>query len=411
MDKETKGSPKIDEMENLLDEICIQSGLKAVVFSCWELMTQMIEKRLRKMGLGYVRLHGGVPTAKRGELMDRFRDDDAVQVFISTDAGGVGLNLQSGSALINMDVPWNPAVLEQRNARIHRLGQKRSVQIINLVAAASYEEQVLSLVNTKQHLFDNVVKEDATEDVVGVSKKMLETLLEEFAPSREGDPDEKVDEQETDEAKADNLPRDSRNRPLDEAMRDCIKGLQEAFGPRIERIFGAQGSLIAVIDRIDGEAEQTAIDLSQKVPVALIDLMTLGSLNRLGAASPLAQVQTYYDAKVDQPAAAGPSRLASMAEEKFNGAKLLMGQGLHTSALELLLSAQLATAAQRAGLDMPKPAAEAAVWVYSEAIPKGFLSPEEAGLIMQAVGLSQAPTVPETLVDQLVEDTAAFIAR
>jgi SNF2 family DNA or RNA helicase len=67
------------------------------------------------------------------ELMDRFRDDDAVKVFISTDAGGVGLNLQSGSALINMDVPWNPAVLEQRNARIHRLGQKRSVQIITLM--------------------------------------------------------------------------------------------------------------------------------------------------------------------------------------------------------------------------------------------------------------------------------------
>ena len=410
VDKETKGSPKIDEMADLLDEICIQSGLKAVVFSCWELMTQMIEKRLRKMGLGYVRLHGGVPTAKRGELMDRFRDDDAVQVFISTDAGGVGLNLQSGSALINMDVPWNPAVLEQRNARIHRLGQKRSVQIITLVAAASYEEQVLSLVNTKQHLFDNVVKEDATEDVVGVSKKMLETLIEELSP-RDAGTVEKLDEAETDEDRPDNLPRESKTRPLDEAMRDCIKGLQEAFGPRIERIFGSQGSLIAVIDRIDGEAERVAIDLSKKIPVALIDLMTLGSLNRLGAASPLAQVQTYYDAKEDQPMVAGRSRLATMAEEKFNGAKVLMDQGLHTPALELMLSAQLATAAQRAGLDIPKSAAEAGVWVYSEAIPKGFLTQEEAGLIMQAVGLSQAPSVPEILMDQLMKNTAAFISR
>ena len=407
VDKETKGSPKIDEMADLLDEICIQSGLKAVVFSCWELMTRMVEKRLRKMGLGYVRLHGGVPTAKRGELMDRFRDDDAVQVFISTDAGGVGLNLQSGSALINMDVPWNPAVLEQRNARIHRLGQKRSVQIITLVAAASYEEQVLSLVNTKQHLFDNVVKEDATEDVVGVSKKMLDTLIEELAPSKEAGPEEV----ETEEDKPDDMPREPKTRPLDEAMRDCIRGLQEAFGPRIERIFGSQGSLIAVIDRIDGEAEQMAIDLSQKIPVALIDLMTLSSLNRLGAASPLAQVQTYYDAKQDPPAAGSPSRLTTMAEEKFHGAKLLMGQGLHTSALELLLSAQLATAAQRAGLDIPKTAAEAGVWVYSEAIPKGFLTQEEAGLIMQAVGMSQAPTVPEMLMDQLMKDTAAFIAQ
>ncbi len=410
VDKETKGSPKIDEMADLLDEICIQSGLKAVVFSCWELMTQMIEKRLRKMGLGYVRLHGGVPTAKRGELMDRFRDDDAVQVFISTDAGGVGLNLQSGSALINMDVPWNPAVLEQRNARIHRLGQKRSVQIITLVAAAAYEEQVLSLVNTKQHLFDNVVKEDATEDVVGVSKKMLDTLVEELAAPKEAGPAEPLEEVTPDQIPPSDMQMEPKDRPMDEAVRDCIKGLQEAFGSRIERIFGSQGSLIAVIDRIDGKAEQVAIDLSQKVPVALIDLMTLSSLNRLGAASPLAQVQTYYDVKEDQSTVAGPSRLATMAEEKFNGAKMLMGQGLHTSALDLLLSAQLATAADRAGLDFPKTAAEAGVWVYSEAIPKGILTQDEAGLIMQAVGLSQAPTVPEMLMDQLMKDTAVFMA-
>ena len=411
VDKETKGSPKIDEMADLLDEICIQSGLKAVVFSCWELMTQMVEKRLRKMGLGYVRLHGGVPTAKRGELMDRFRDDDAAQVFISTDAGGVGLNLQSGSALINMDVPWNPAVLEQRNARIHRLGQKRSVQIITLVAASAYEEQVLSLVNTKQHLFDNVVKEDATEDVVGVSKKMLDVLIEELAPPGEAGPAEKLEEAETDEARPADMQGESKARPLDEAMRDCIKGLQEAFGPRIERIFGAQGSLIAVIDRIDGKAEQVAIDLSQKVPVALIDMMTLSSLNRLGAASPLAQVQTYYDAGQDTPSADSPSRLATMAEEKFNGARLLMDQRLHTPALDLLLAAQLATAADRAGLSIPKAAAEAGVWVYSEAIPKGILTQEEASLIMQTVGLSQATTVPEMLMDQLMKDTATFIAQ
>jgi len=411
VDKETKGSPKLDEMADLLDEICIQSGLKAVVFSGWELMTRMVEKRLRKMGLGYVRLHGGVPTAKRGELIDRFRDDDAVQVFVSTDAGGVGLNLQAGAALINMDVPWNPAVLEQRNARIHRLGQKRSVQIITLVAAASYEEQVLSLVNTKKHLFDNVVNEDATEDVVGVSKKMLDTLIEELAGPTGAGPAEPLEEAESDEDRPVDMQRQPKDRPLDEAVRDCIKGLQEAFGPRIERIFGSQGSLIAVIDRIDGDAEQVAIDLSKKVPVALIDLLTLRSLNRLGAASPLAQVQTYYDAKKDQPSVAGPSRLAVMAEEKLSGARLLMGQGLHTPALELLLSAQLATAADRAGLDIPKAAAEAGVWVYSEAIPKGILSQAEAGLIMQAVGLSQAPSVPEMLMDQLIKDTAAFMAQ
>lgn len=279
------------------------------------------------------------------------------------------------------------------------------------MAAASYEEQVLSLVNTKQHLFDNVVNEDATEDVVGVSKKMLDTLIEELAGPTQGGPEESLEEVAADDVNPPDVQRQSKARPLDEAVRDCIKGLQAAFGPRIERIFGSQGSLIAVIDRIDGDAEQVAIDLSKTVPVALIDLLTLGSLNRLGAASPLAQVQTYYDAKLDPPSACGPSRLAVMAEEKLSGARLLMGQGLHSSALELLLSAQLAVAADRAGLDIPKAAAEAGVWVYSEAIPKGILTQEEAGLIMQAVGLSQAPSVPAMLMDQLIKDTAAFMAQ
>ncbi len=103
VDKETEGSPKLDELESILEELCVQSGLKAVVFSQWEQMTRMVEQRLRRMGLGCVRLHGGVHSAKRGELIDRFHQDDAVQVFISTDAGGVGLNLQCASVLINLD--------------------------------------------------------------------------------------------------------------------------------------------------------------------------------------------------------------------------------------------------------------------------------------------------------------------
>ncbi|WP_287258790.1 C-terminal helicase domain-containing protein [Mesorhizobium sp.] len=60
-----------------------------------------------------------------------FRDDPACRVFLSTDAGSTGLNLQHASTLVNMDLPWNPAILEQRIARIHRMGQKRPVRVIN----------------------------------------------------------------------------------------------------------------------------------------------------------------------------------------------------------------------------------------------------------------------------------------
>ncbi|MEM8932440.1 MAG: SNF2-related protein, partial [Acidobacteriota bacterium] len=94
VDKTTEGSPKLDELSVLLEQACVDGGQKVVIFSEWERMTHMAEMRARELGLGTVRLHGGIPTARRGALIDRFRDDPSVQVFVSTDAGGVGLNLQ-----------------------------------------------------------------------------------------------------------------------------------------------------------------------------------------------------------------------------------------------------------------------------------------------------------------------------
>jgi SNF2 family DNA or RNA helicase len=84
--------------------------------------------------------------------MQKFREDPECMVFLSTDAGGVGLNLQGGSAVINMDIPWNPAVLEQRIGRIHRLGQQKTVRVINFVTSASIEENILGLLKFKKSL-------------------------------------------------------------------------------------------------------------------------------------------------------------------------------------------------------------------------------------------------------------------
>jgi hypothetical protein len=372
------------------------------------------------MKLGFVRLHGGVPTAKRGELMDRFREDDGVQVFISTDAGGVGLNLQSGSVLVNLDVPWNPAVLEQRNGRVHRLGQTRKVQIITMVAADSYEEHVLSLVQGKQHLFDNVISEDATEDVVGVSKKLLDALVEDLT-APQPDPAEPAAEAEeiieTPAPPAAVAPgqailaeKDGADGSVEEAITLCITELQQALGARIERILGSGGGLLAVIDRVDAEADQVAARLSGTVPVAVIDRCTLNGLSRLGASSPVSVSRTYYDASLhtDQ---GGMSRLAALAAEKLQAARLLMEQHCHNSAVELTLSALLAAAADRAGLEQPVTAREAGVWIYGEALPKGILKQEEVALIMRGVTLAQSPSVPESLITGLLDDTDLFVRQ
>ena len=419
VDKETEASPKIDEMEILLEEICLQEGRKAVVFSQWELMTRLVEKRLRRMGLGFVRLHGGVPTAQRGALMDSFRDDDGIQVFVSTDAGGVGLNLQSGSALINLDVPWNPAVLEQRNARIHRLGQKRRVQIITMVAADSYEQQVLELVGTKQNLFDNVIKEDATEDVVGVSRKLLETLMEGLAEEEKlpeptaPSPAENIAEIENGQLcethQSSRIPNTFRDTRTEEAIRHCIEKLQIHLGLRIERIFGAQGGLICVLDRVDEAAEALAVQLSEQIPVALIDHFALQGLSRLGSASPLAEAETYYD-QDQQPQKSGPSKLQLLASENLEAARVLAEREMQKPSLELLVSAILAKAGDLAGLDKPITASEAGVWIYGEALPKGLLTDAEATLLMRGIGLNLAKKLPPELFNGFLQEADIFIS-
>jgi hypothetical protein len=111
-----------------------------------------------------VLFHGGVPGEQRGALVERFHTDPDCRIFLSTDAGGVGLNLQHAAALVvNMDLPWNPAVLEQRIGRVHRMGQSRGVQVVNLIGQGSIEEGMLGVLAFKKSLFAGVLDGGASE--------------------------------------------------------------------------------------------------------------------------------------------------------------------------------------------------------------------------------------------------------
>ena len=158
-DREKTG-PKLTELEEILTEEIASNGHKAVVFSQWANMLAFTEPALQRIGLGYVKLTGAVPSAKRGDLIQKFFDDPACRVFLSTDAGGVGLNLQAASLVINLDLPWNPAVLEQRIARAHRHGQHSSVQVINLIAKDTIEERMLDTLAAKKNVFATVFGTD-----------------------------------------------------------------------------------------------------------------------------------------------------------------------------------------------------------------------------------------------------------
>ena len=178
LDQKTRFDTKVEECVNIISDIISEEGEKVVVFSQWERMTRLIAKELEAKEIGFEYLHGGVPSEKRKNLVDNFQNEPSSRVFLSTDAGSTGLNLQAAATIINIDLPWNPAVLEQRIGRIYRLGQQNNIQVINLVAPHSIEESMVGKLRFKTSMFEGVL--DDGEDSVFISDdkftKMMETV-------------------------------------------------------------------------------------------------------------------------------------------------------------------------------------------------------------------------------------------
>ncbi|MGE4073987.1 MAG: DEAD/DEAH box helicase, partial [Reyranella sp.] len=197
VDNETDHGVKADELAALLVDLFADPDAKAVVFSQWTRTHDIVIRRLEAHGIGYVSFHGGVASENRPALVQRFRDDPACRVFLSTDAGSTGLNLQHASTLINMDLPWNPAVLEQRAARIHRLGQVRPVRIVNFVAKGTIEEGMLSVLAFKRSLSAGILDGGGSEISLGGSRlnrfmKEVESVTGQMGESEAVTPDEEI---------------------------------------------------------------------------------------------------------------------------------------------------------------------------------------------------------------------------
>jgi hypothetical protein len=204
VDQRNDQGSKADEAAMLLDEILERPGAKAVVFSQWLRMHELLVKRFEGRRWDHVLSHGSLTGSKRKDLIDRFRDDPNCRVFLSTDSGGVGLNLQHASVVLNMDLPWNPAVLEQRVGRVHRLGQQQLVRVINFVAQGTIEEGMLEVLKFKKSLFAGVLDCGEKEVFLGGSRlnKFIETVesatsaipeatIEDTEEALRGSPDER----------------------------------------------------------------------------------------------------------------------------------------------------------------------------------------------------------------------------
>jgi len=172
LNQETNYGNKIGEIKELIKEITENDENKIVIFSQWKRMFKLLIRELDKMEIPFVYLNGDVPASQRKVIIERFQSDHELKIFLSTDAGGVGVNLQKGNVLINIDLPWNPAVLEQRIGRIYRLGQTKHINVFNFISAGSIEHRILYLLEFKRSVFAGVIEEEGKDEV------MLEGFLE-----------------------------------------------------------------------------------------------------------------------------------------------------------------------------------------------------------------------------------------
>ena len=169
LDPACRISPKLEELEGILGDLLEEPDRKIIVFSEWEAHARACPRARSRDGRGDGVAYGvGVPQQRRRAEIMRFKQDPACRLFLSTDSGSVGLNLQAASAVVNVDLPWNPAKLEQRIARAWRKNQTRSVSVINLVCEDSIEHQILHLLGQKQALADGVL--DGQGDLLQLSR-------------------------------------------------------------------------------------------------------------------------------------------------------------------------------------------------------------------------------------------------
>jgi superfamily II DNA/RNA helicase len=184
VDKHAPGfSSKLERLQELLEELAAEDDRKIVLFSEWTTMLTLIERQIMRLKLDFVRLDGSVPQKKRQQLVHQFQHDPTCRVFLTTNAGSTGLNLQAANTVINVDLPWNPAVLEQRIARAHRMGQKNPVQVYLLVTEGTIEEKLLATLSAKYDLalaaldMESKVREVALASGIEELKRRLEVLL------------------------------------------------------------------------------------------------------------------------------------------------------------------------------------------------------------------------------------------
>lgn len=156
---------KVETLENTIDALLnADRNQKIIIFTEFVATQEYLQRLLVSMGYSVTILNGRMSIEERNDALREFRDN--TNIFISTDAGGEGLNLQFSNIIINYDLPWNPMKIEQRCGRVDRIGQTRDVQIFNFIVKDTVENRVREVLEEKLSVILQEIGVDKYSDVL-----------------------------------------------------------------------------------------------------------------------------------------------------------------------------------------------------------------------------------------------------
>lgn len=444
-------SPKLRELKLILEDEVLENGRKALVFSQWTTMLKLAERAIEPLGINSVTLSGSVPSNKRGALIEKFFEDDKCGVFFSSDAGGTGLNLQAASMVINLDLPWNPAVLEQRIARAHRHGQKNAVQVVNLIAQGTIEEKMLDTLSAKRQVFQGVFGTDESVDSIDFQDtgqqiaKQLQEMIEEDHDSpvkfSQAGIEDRLEAAEEEADYGPGKPETGESKPsFSNSVFEFVDEILETFSARILQVAGytpeknREKQLIVVVDSGSEEVKPEAQKILEKhfsrsshyPPLHVMDrngyetLTSIlgGDIETICGESRSAETHRSSPDELLKKKLKKVRRGFDQAERKLKLARVLIEGGFPEEVMRPVRDALAWTLSSLVAIRKqtePKLALPSPRTVQAQLVETGMLSAAQAGEISRIRELTEQPEQPEDIepppsIDTIREMTASVEA-
>ncbi|HEB87714.1 MAG TPA: DEAD/DEAH box helicase [Gammaproteobacteria bacterium] len=419
LDPECKDSPKLEELENILSDLLDEGDHKILIFSEWVRMLDLVCGLADRLNIGYALHTGKIHQNKRRQEIRRFKDDPDCRLFISSDSGSTGLNLQNADVVINLDLPWNPAKLEQRIARAWRKHQKRTVQVINLVCEHSIEHRMLHLLDQKQNLAQEVV--DGAGQLTSMKMPSGRAAFMERMETLMGQPTTPPP-----------LPIEkSKEKPAATTHEDDpLQRLREEsgfqWGERLDLLQvhnqGPRQTVVAVVDHLDealcSTLQKSAADNLPGHSLEVLDRATYKTIQRLienGVLSLNQEAQTLHQSTaIDKPQQQiqrqrlhRARQQLKQAERKHSMAQVLAAGGFVIEALPALSDAVEGGLASLALLDAHEASPLSITFIKSHLVNKAKAPPNTTALVAQLREGSEGLNEKEAVV--LLESGAALM--